>query len=105
MIGYWAKMRLNTPEDRERYLKGVEVDVLGSERDEPGCIRFNLLQDRDDPDVYFFELYLDEAALEAHRHTPHIDVWRGVRDTVGDLEVAHIESVLPADRAYWGKMS
>src|ERR1700687_6212546 len=69
-----VKVRVK-PEGRERFLKAIEVDALGSERDEPGCLRFNVLHDQQDPNVYyFFEVYRDEAALEAHRAAPHYAV-------------------------------
>jgi quinol monooxygenase YgiN len=41
-------------------------------RDEPGCLEFSVFQDADDPRrVLLYEAYLDEAAFQAHRHTPH----------------------------------
>ena len=41
-------------------------------RDEPGCLRFDIVQDRDDPNCFrFYEVYRDDAALAAHRETPH----------------------------------
>ena len=42
MIALWVKVRVK-PEGRERFLKAIEVDALGSEGDEPGCMRFNVL--------------------------------------------------------------
>ena len=70
MLAMWVKVRVK-PEERERFLKAIEADALGSERDEPGCLRFNVLRDQQDPNVYyFFEVYRDEAALEAHRAAP-----------------------------------
>ena len=53
MIALWVKVRVK-PEERERFLKAIEVDALGSERDEPGCHRFNVLQDQQDQHVYYF---------------------------------------------------
>jgi len=44
MIAIWVKVKVK-PEGREKFLKAIEVDALGSERDEPGCARFNVLQD------------------------------------------------------------
>ena len=37
MLALWVKVRVK-PEGRERFLKAIEVDALGSERDEPGCL-------------------------------------------------------------------
>ena len=47
MLAMWVKVRVK-PDARERFLKAIEVDALGSERDEPGCMRFNVLQDAHD---------------------------------------------------------
>ena len=104
MLAIWVKVRIK-PGERERFLKAIEVDALGSERDEPGCLRFNVLQDAKDPNVYyFFEVYKDEAALEAHRTMPHYAVWRGVADVLeGPTEPVRCTTVFPAERAYWGK--
>ena len=83
MLAMWVKVRVK-PEARERFLKAIEVDALGSERDEAGCMRFNVLQDGEDQNVYYFyEVYRDEAALEAHRAAPHYAVWRAAADTLG----------------------
>lgn len=64
------------PERRERFLEVIEYDAIHSVQDEPGCVDFNVLQDQSDPDTYYFyEVYRDEAALEAHRQTPHFAKW------------------------------
>ena len=41
-------MNARLQEDRKRFLEAIEVDALGSEREEPGCLRFNVLQDAGD---------------------------------------------------------
>jgi autoinducer 2-degrading protein len=105
MLAMWVKVRVK-PTERERFLKAIAVDALGSERDEPGCLRFNVLRDEKDPNVYyFFEVYKDEAALEAHRKAPHYAVWRAAADTLdGPTEPIRCTTVFPADRRYWGKV-
>jgi (4S)-4-hydroxy-5-phosphonooxypentane-2,3-dione isomerase len=102
MLALWVKVRVK-PEARERFLKAIEVDALGSERDEPGCLRFNVLHDRQDPNVYYFyEVYRDEAAIEAHRAAPHYAVWRAAADTLdGAPEAIRVEPVFPAASGYW----
>jgi (4S)-4-hydroxy-5-phosphonooxypentane-2,3-dione isomerase len=102
MLALWVKVRIK-PAGRERFLKAIEADALGSERDEEGCLRFNVLQDRADPSVYYFyEVYRDEAALEAHRAAPHYAVWAAAADTLdGPAEVARCASVFPAASEYW----
>ena len=102
MLAMWVKVRVK-PEERDRFLKAIEVDALGSERDEPGCMRFNVLQDEQDANVYyFFEVYRDQAALEAHRVAPHYAVWRAAGDTLdGQPEATRCRSVFPAATDYW----
>jgi len=104
MLAMWVKVRVK-PAERQRFLEAIEHDALGSERDEPGCLRFNVLQDANDENVYyFFEVYKDQAALEAHRAMPHYAVWRAAADTLdGPAELTPTQTVFPADRAYWGK--
>jgi autoinducer 2-degrading protein len=105
MLAMWVKVRVK-PDQRQRFLEAIEVDALGSEKDEPGCLRFNVLQDaRDENIYYFFEVYKDQAAIEAHRAMPHYAVWRGVADVLdGPTEAIPCETVFPAERAYWGKL-
>ena len=60
------------PEHVAEFLEVVRHDAEHSEKDEPGCLRFDVIQDRDDGNrFYFYEVYKDEAALAAHRQTPH----------------------------------
>src|SRR5947209_2702811 len=71
------------PAERERFLSVIEDDAISSVRDEPGCLRFEMLQDTQDSDTfYFFEVYRDEAALDAHTRTPHFARWAEARDVV-----------------------
>jgi (4S)-4-hydroxy-5-phosphonooxypentane-2,3-dione isomerase len=104
MLALWVKVRVK-PEGRERFLKAIETDALASERDEPGCYRFNVLQDAQDPSVYFFyEVYEDEAALEKHRTMPHYATWRAVADTLdGPPQPTRCATVFPSARGYWTK--
>lgn len=104
MLAIWVKARIK-PEGRQRFLQAIEVDALGSERDEPTCLRFNVLQDALDEDVYYFyEVYKDQAALDAHRATPHFAAWREAGDTLdGPIVVTRCQTIFPADRGYWGK--
>src|SRR5438477_11384251 len=102
MIAMWVKVRVK-PEGRERFLKAIEVDALGSERDERDCFRFNVLQDQQDRNVYYFyEVYRDEKALEAHRAAPHYAAWRGAAATRdGPPPATRCGAVFPAAADYW----
>ena len=102
MLAMWVKVKIKAAM-RDKFLKAIEADALGSERDEPGCLRFNVLQDAQDKNVYYFyEAYRDEAALEAHRAAPHYAVWRAAADTLdGPPEATRCQTVFPAAADYW----
>lgn len=49
---------------------------------EPGNLRFDVLQCADDPSRFLlYEVYESEAAAKAHKNTPHYLKWK---DTVAD---------------------
>jgi (4S)-4-hydroxy-5-phosphonooxypentane-2,3-dione isomerase len=102
MLAIWVKVKIKAAM-RDKFLKAIEADALGSERDEPGCLRFNVLQDAQDQNVYYFyEAYRDEAALEAHRAAPHYAVWRAAADTLdGPPQATRCQTVFPAAADYW----
>lgn len=104
MLAMWVKVRVK-PDLRKEFLDAIEADALGSEREEPGCLRFNVLQDeRDDTIYYLFEVYSDQAALEAHRAMPHYAVWRSAAHTLdGPTEATRCTTVFPAAHGYWAK--
>ena len=59
------------------FLDAIQENANRSFSDEVGCRYFDVTQDRDDPlHFIFYELYVDEAAVEAHRAAPHFAVWR-----------------------------
>jgi len=65
------------PEMRDKFLAAAQDDSICSVRDEPGCLRFDVLQDNADSNKYFFyEVYRGEAAFQAHQKTPHYPRWR-----------------------------
>ncbi|MEX2599977.1 MAG: putative quinol monooxygenase [Dehalococcoidia bacterium] len=70
------------PGKRDEFARAVKEDAESSMRDEPGNFGFYVVQHNDDPDRFFlFEVYKDEAALEAHRQSPHFLKYR--EETVG----------------------
>jgi quinol monooxygenase YgiN len=88
---------------RDRFLEVITDDATHSEADEPGCLRFDVLQDTENENVfYFYEVYKDEAAQAAHRETPH---FARFFSQVGDLTDAPlsrriVRNVHPQDAAW-----
>lgn len=63
------------PEHKEAFLVEVLANAQAS-RGEAGVIQFDVLQQNGDPARFLlYEVYQDEAALEAHHHTPHFQRW------------------------------
>ena len=68
----------------EEYIEAILEDARGSVRDEPGCVRFDVIQDGGDPNkIWVYEVFKDEAAVEAHRQAPHLLKFR---ETVKDWQ-------------------
>jgi autoinducer 2-degrading protein len=65
-----------------RFLEVMGETSRASRRDEPGCLRFDVQRDNDDPGHFLlYELYADERAFtEAHRRAPHYEKWRAASD-------------------------
>jgi (4S)-4-hydroxy-5-phosphonooxypentane-2,3-dione isomerase len=65
------------PEQRGRFLEAIEDNAVSAVREEPGCLRFDVVRDNDDPDHYlFYEVYRDEDAFATHRGSDHFARWR-----------------------------
>eukprot|EP00962_Isochrysis_galbana_P053743 scaffold25262_cov118-Isochrysis_galbana.AAC.5 len=67
----------------EDFLAAMAVDVAGS-RQEDGCLRFDLLRDNSNPHKFFFyEVYVDTAAVDVHKATPHFKAWSDFKESGG----------------------
>jgi quinol monooxygenase YgiN len=66
--GVWVTVQV--PENaRAEFLRVMEADVKGS-REEPGCLRFDLL-DHGDGKYSFYEVYKDADSMAHHKTLPH----------------------------------
>jgi len=71
---------------------------------EPGVLRFDVIQDNDDPDhVVLVEVYRDADAAAAHKQQPHYATWR---DTVAEMMAeprasAKFSAIFPAGSEDW----
>lgn len=75
------------PSRIDDFLAVIEEDAVGSrERENGGCLQFDVLRDRERLNVFrFFELYRDSAALALHKETPHFAKWREFKASGGVL--------------------
>lgn len=65
--------RLTARPETVAAMQTVLLRLIEPTRQEPGCLRYVLLQNAADPaDFTFIEEWADTAALEAHLLTPHL---------------------------------
>jgi (4S)-4-hydroxy-5-phosphonooxypentane-2,3-dione isomerase len=88
------------PDMREQFLAAAQDDSTCSVRDEPGCLRFDVLQDVNDENrYYFYEVYRDDAAFAAHATMPHFARWRQAAAEClnGDVQRTDATTLFPSD--------
>ncbi len=97
--------RLIKPECINEFIKAVSLDAIGSTHMEPGCLRFDVYQDIDNPSqIYLYEVYVNPDAFEYHKGTPHIRKWQ---ETVKDMYASDTrtgvvgKNIWPADNWNW----
>lgn len=99
MLAVFVTIQLK-PGFRDEFIQASLGDARGSVADEPGCFRFDVLQDNTDPDrFHLYEVYADQDAREEHRKAPHYLRWR---ETVsdwfdGDIQRTECTTVFPSE--------
>jgi quinol monooxygenase YgiN len=67
----------------EQPFRAASLANAEASRREPGVVRFDLLEDREDPLRFLLvEVYRDSSAAAAHKDTSHYAAWR---DAVAEL--------------------
>ncbi len=65
------------PEQLPCFIEAIQHEAVAVRANEPGCLRFEISQSLENPCVFTLaELYEDEAALAAHRETPHFKAFQ-----------------------------
>ena len=90
----------------DAYIEAVTLDGIGSTHEEPGCLRFDVYQDVNDPTgFYLYEVYANPDAFEYHKGTPHISKWvetvKDWYDTSRDGGARVGRNVWPPDNWAW----
>jgi autoinducer 2-degrading protein len=63
------------PEHLKAFVDNVRAHARNSVR-EPGCVRFDVLQDRDDPrTICLYEVFRSETDLDSHRQQDYYKRW------------------------------
>jgi autoinducer 2-degrading protein len=91
------------PEHREAFIEAT-LENARSTVQEPGNLRFDVIQQADDPDrLMLYEVWRDEAGMKAHKETAHYARWR---DTVAgwmaeDRRGVRHEGLFPETEEQW----
>jgi len=84
---------------REKFVEAMVEDARDSVAHEPGCLRFDVIQDAGDPNrIWVYEVYKDEKAFEAHMQTPHFLKWK---QTVADWRTDGPKGALRGSDVIW----
>jgi autoinducer 2-degrading protein len=71
MLALVVEFRIKT-EHIAAFERAIVENARASRETEAGCRQFDVCRDPDDPGLFFlYELYDDEAAIQAHLRTPH----------------------------------
>jgi quinol monooxygenase YgiN len=74
---YIALVQVHVVAGREEDFRAASLVNARESRHEPGVVRFDVIQDREDPTRFvLMEIFRDAAGAAAHRETPHYQAWR-----------------------------
>ena len=102
MISIFVTIKVK-PGYTDQFREASFGDAQGSVKDEPGCFRFDILQNTEDPNTFhLYEVYADDAALESHRNMPHYKKWRStVKDWFdGDVQRVVMRTIFPSEEGW-----
>ena len=91
------------PEFIDDFIKITVKNHLAS-RNEPGNMRFDVLQNRENPTSFLlYEAYESDEASAAHKHTDHYLTWKKeVADWMAEPRKGiHYNVIQPIDRSSW----
>jgi quinol monooxygenase YgiN len=72
------------PPERLEALRPHMLAVIAASRAEASCLAYSFGLDLEDGGlVHVFEIWRDQAALDTHYLTPHMDAWRAAREALG----------------------
>ena len=87
------------PGYREAFIEAMLGDAQGSVNSEPGCLRFDVIQDGQDPNrIWLYEAYKDELSFQDHQKAPHYIKWR---DTVKEWKDEELQGAGQGSYNIW----
>ena len=92
------------PELRRAFVDASIFEAQGVISEDPGVFQFHFMGDKDDPNrFYFYGVFRNKAAFEAHRDTDVYKNWWGAIEPMlaGDVEtIAQMRSLFPTNKGF-----
>ena len=101
---YQGRFRVH-PAELDGFVAALTAQASTSLRTEPGCLRFDVCENIDDPtEIWIYEVYADHAAYLQHRDEPHSIACRSELDGKYDSPPDSVSgpNVWPLDDSHWG---
>jgi (4S)-4-hydroxy-5-phosphonooxypentane-2,3-dione isomerase len=95
MLALVVEFRIHA-EHVEAFAQAIAQNARASVVSEPGCRQFDVCRDANDPTLFFlYELYDDEAAIQAHLHSAHfLSMDAATREWVAHKTVRRLQRVV-----------
>ncbi len=88
------------PNQADEFVAACIENGQTSVRDEPDCLRFEILRDKNDQNrLCFMEVFKNEQALKTHWETPHFaKMWQTIEGMVdGEWDRTEMETIFSSD--------
>jgi quinol monooxygenase YgiN len=94
---------MNVKPEHVRAFREATIRVSqGVVSNEPGVFQFHILTDTDNPNrFYYFEIFRDEAAADAHWETENYKSWRATVEGMldgGTQRISNMRTMFPSDQ-------
>jgi (4S)-4-hydroxy-5-phosphonooxypentane-2,3-dione isomerase len=90
------------PEHVRAFREATIHEARGTVRDEPGVFQFHILTDADTPHrFYYFEIFRDEDAAEAHWATENFQTWWAMVEDMldgGTQRISTMRTMFPSEQ-------
>ena len=96
---YTLFVNLECKPGAEDAFRTAATDDATNSIQEPGCTRFDVYQEHDDPKRFvFIESYVDEEAFNAHKQTKHFTRWgQATKDIMAAASAVRCDDISLSD--------
>ena len=91
---------MRTPPENLAAIKPHMRTMLDTTRAEDGCIQYSYAEDVMEPGlIHIFEVWRDQASLDAHIASAHMTTWRAAGNSLGVSDRRLVNYQIAAQRA------